>query len=134
MVALLTRVLSGAVLAVVGAACASAPGPGRPGAVCGSGVITSSDAAAVGTASLTAYDVVERLCPLWLNNRGVASLEAPVDVVVYVDDVRVGDRSGLRLVSAGDIASVRRLSPTDATVRFGRGHGAGALLVATRRR
>lgn len=105
----------------------------RHSGLCGSGRISADQAAAVGTAALTAYDVVERLCPLWLNDRGTHSVEAPVDIVVYVDDVRVGGRDGLRLVSAGDLASVRRLSPTDASLRFGRGHGSGALLVATHR-
>ena len=113
-------------------ACGSASGP-VSGADCGSG-IAPQDIASAEVAALTAHDVVDRLCPLWLHTRGVASVLAPVDVVVYVDDTRAGGPDGLRLVPASDLAAIRHLSPADAGLRYGRGHSAGAILVSTRRR
>ena len=114
-------------------ACGSASGPVRSGADCGSG-ITPQHIAPVDAASFTAYDVVRRLCPLWLHDRGATSILVPVDVVVYIDDTRAGGPDGLRLVPASDLAAIRHLSPADAGLRYGRGHSAGAILVSTRRR
>ena len=116
------------------AACSTTHRTAGSPTACGSDRISAEDVAALGTASHTAHDVVTRLCPLWLNARGTTSILAPVDVVVYVDGTRVGGREGLHLVPASDVAAVCRMSPADAATRFGRGHGAGAVLVSTRRR
>jgi hypothetical protein len=77
-----------------------------------------------------AYEVVTRLRPNWLNTRGPSSINlARTDVVVYVSEVRRGGPSALKDVNRLEIAEIRHLRGTDASMRFGLGHEQGAILV-----
>lgn len=84
-----------------------------------------------------AYQLVQRLHPEWLRRRGgrlntneyQEMMEG--DIVVYVNDVRMGGPTILREVHADSIEEIRYLDTATAT-RLGTGHQHGALLVQTR--
>jgi hypothetical protein len=80
----------------------------------------------------TAYELVQKLRPIWLRKRGNTSFTQETDVVVYLDHVRMGEREALREVSTTEIASLEFLDARRATARFGEGHVAGAILIRTR--
>jgi hypothetical protein len=52
---------------------------------------------------------------------------------VYVDGVQFGHVRELRSIPADEVERIQFMSATDATIRFGLGHLAGAILVFTRR-
>jgi hypothetical protein len=79
-----------------------------------------------------ALEAVQRLRPQFLQTRGGASASmtlGPQDVVVYVDQTRMGGPSTLAQIPIGDVKEIQYLSGTDATQRFGTGHGSGAIIV-----
>ena len=77
----------------------------------------------------TAFEVVTRLRPNWLNTRQGSLTQSPGDVVVYVNEVRRGGREALREVDRLMVAEIRRIRGVDATTRFGTDHEHGAILV-----
>jgi hypothetical protein len=82
----------------------------------------------------TAYEVVERLRPVFLRGRGQTSLTGdPVYPIVYVDGMRQGGPEALRRVPSQDVGQIRYITARDATTRWGTGHAAGAIEVTTRR-
>ncbi len=82
----------------------------------------------------SAHHAIESLRPTWLYHQGNATISNPDPLpIVYMDGVRSGDLQELRLLSAEDVDTIRRLSPSDATTRYGTGHLAGAIDVRTRR-
>lgn len=82
----------------------------------------------------TAYEVVERLRPVFLRGRGQTTLAGdPQYPVVYVDGMRQGGPEALRRVPSQDVNMIRYVSARDATTRYGTGHSAGAIEVTTRR-
>lgn len=87
------------------------------------------------SAMLDAFEVVRALRPEFLRTRGVSSFRAtdPVEAQVYVDGVRFGNPDGLRRVPREVLREIRYIDAREATTRFGTGHGAGAILVATKR-
>ena len=79
-----------------------------------------------------ALQAVQRLRPNFLQNRGGAASslsQGPQDVVVYVDQTRMGGPSTLAQIPITDVKEIQWLSGTDATQRFGTGHGSGAIIV-----
>jgi hypothetical protein len=83
------------------------------------------------TAATDAYQVLERLKPLWLRSRTTA-LGQELPVVLYVNGTRWGTAEALRGIKVPDLLRIRHISGIRATEQFGRGHEAGALLVDTR--
>lgn len=82
----------------------------------------------------TAYEVVERLRPVFLRGRGQTSLSGdPQFPIVYVDGMRQGGPEALRRVASQDVGMIRYVPARDATTRYGTGHPAGAIEVTTRR-
>jgi hypothetical protein len=79
-------------------------------------------------------DAIEKLRPLWLANRGPDSFTDPSQVVVYSDNVKLGDVSSLRNVSMQSIRYIRRYDGRAAQVRWGSGHAAGVILVSSQDR
>ncbi|TVP44701.1 MAG: hypothetical protein EA350_11055 [Gemmatimonadales bacterium] len=87
-----------------------------------------------------AYRLVSSLRPAWLRERGAVTLrttdsgdgQALVNpqIVVYIDGTRLGDVSELETVATTGLTSIRRLSASEATQRFGTGHPRGALLLS----
>ncbi len=80
----------------------------------------------------SAYDVIKYLRPTFLKVRGTTSGVAQpgsTEPVVYVNNLRYGGPRALRNIFVEQIAEIRYLSPSDATMRFGLGHAGGAILV-----
>lgn len=80
--------------------------------------------------NLTCLDAVRRLRPRWLQGRG--GMNNPV---LMLDGNRMGSAEGaLANIMAGDVESLKYLSPTDARVRYGMTVTAGAIEAVSRRR
>ena len=77
------------------------------------------------------YELVERLHPQWLRKRGVNHLQNDGDIVVYLDNARLGGPESLREIHVGGVSSVRFYDAGRAQYRFGVGHTHGAILVST---
>lgn len=80
----------------------------------------------------SAYDLIQKLRPMWLRWRGSTSFTQETDVKVYLDSTPMGERAALREVQTDDIESIQYLDPRRATNRFGAGHVQGAILIMTR--
>ncbi len=130
--------LVGAILGVLAAGCASGGGPGAAAPRTNRDVLTAEEIAAAGVRN--AYDAVKHLRPRWLTHSGATALQHTIRVIV--DDVPYFDPSGLdsaggpaalRGINASEVLEIRFLSAEEATMRFGTGYTAGALLVRTLR-
>jgi hypothetical protein len=82
----------------------------------------------------TAYEAVARLRPEWLRQRGRVSIRDPGAgaLVVYLNGMRQGGASALEGIAAENVAGMEYLNGSEATTRFGTGHGGGAILVRMR--
>jgi hypothetical protein len=79
------------------------------------------------------HELVRRLRPAWFRGaRGASSLGVQPTVVVYLNGIRHGGPASLRDIPLGHVLEIRFLDASDATTRFGLGHGAGAIDVITR--
>jgi hypothetical protein len=101
-------------------------------------VITTEEIA--DSPNTNAYELIQRLRPAFLRTRGavrgapsngVNSIQ-PVDVVVYLNDTRLGTSDQLRQIATSDIREIRYYSASDATTKWGTGNIAGAIQVVTR--
>jgi hypothetical protein len=86
-----------------------------------------------------ALEVVQNLRPTMMRPR-TSTAQGPVPVVLYMDDVRMGELSGLGAdltgltnVPAGRVKEIRYINARDATTRWGTGHASGVILVTTKR-
>lgn len=78
------------------------------------------------------FEAIQALRSNWLRARGVDSIQGPAnEVIVYVDDQRLGGIYHLRSIATSSVARVRRFSAAEASARWGLGHGAGVLAVYT---
>ena len=84
----------------------------------------------------TAYDIVKRLRPQFLQPRPSGSIRnrTPVPIKVYVDGGFRGGVAQLTEVVAHIVVEISYLNGPDATTRYGTGHESGAILVTTGRR
>jgi len=82
-----------------------------------------------------ANDLVNRLRPTWLRDRGPTSMSSggPSLPVVYIDEVRSGGVEALYRVSSQIVREIRFINGRDATTRWGMDHGGGVILVTTGR-
>lgn len=121
-------------LLLLAGACASQGGPE---------VVTADDlnrrnATIITTAELRAanelnvYDVVAARRPHWLRKRGSVSFENEGDIVVYLDNGRLGGPDALRQIQALTVTSVRFYDAAAANYRFGVGHHHGAIQVSSK--
>jgi len=78
------------------------------------------------------FEIVRSIRPRWLRARGQDSLRSPSVVQVYMDSIRMGGPESLRGVQVASIRQIRWHSATEATQRWGTGHGAGVIEVITR--
>jgi hypothetical protein len=83
-------------------------------------------------ASSDAYQLIQKLRPIWLQKRGSTSFVQEGDIAVYLDGVHVGERDALRSIRTDDIESIQFLDAGRATFRFGAGHEHGAIVVTTK--
>ena len=73
----------------------------------------------------TAYQLIEQLRPEYFTViRGSTD-----QIVIHVDGIRVGGIETLHTIPSNTIREIRRLSPSDATLRFGTGYSSGAILI-----
>ncbi len=95
------------------------------------------------------FELVQRLHPEWLRERGAQSFSEGDKVqgdiqgttvtrglptiLVYQDNARLGGVEALRAIPIADAGSVQFLNAAQATYRFGIGHAHGVILVTTRR-
>lgn len=115
-------------LAIALAACSTTGGSGR-----GTGAITVEELQA--TAASDCLEAVRTLRPQWLRTRAAPTPRDPNPTPqVIVDGTPRGGLNELALISSSDVESIRYLSASDATTRFGTGFPAGAIEVRTRRR
>ena len=127
------------VLALLLTSCSSTPSPsGEQGATVN---VPRGSANLIGRDELdafsgqTARQVVERVRPAWLRaTRGVTLGAGRVYAQVLVDGALRGDLDQLTSLNSVDVESMRYLSPSDATTRYGLGFVGGAIVVTTRRR
>ncbi|HEY7235849.1 MAG TPA: TonB-dependent receptor plug domain-containing protein [Gemmatimonadaceae bacterium] len=122
--------------------CASSPA-GAPGATQQSSSPTRSHGSrdVITFEELSKLDVqnalqaVQRLRPNFLQTHGGMSSSmtlGPQDVVVYVDNTRMGGPSALSQIPITEVKEIQYLNGPDATQRFGTGHGSGAIIVTRR--
>ena len=112
------------------AACGSAGA--RSPAVRGDRNVVTADELRLGTAS-NLYEFVQSARPMWLRKRGQSSILNEGDIVVYLDDNRLGGPESLRTMSTMATESMRFLDAGAAQQRFGVGHTHGAILIYSRR-
>ena len=114
-----------ALLAAIGA-CTSARSPGRtledqePG---GNALLREQEIARADAG--TVYEAIRQLRPSFL----IATRGSTDELSVFVDGVRVGGIDMLRSIPSTTVREARRLSPVEATHRFGPGNSAGAILI-----
>jgi hypothetical protein len=85
----------------------------------------------------TAYDLVLNLRPQWLRTRGISTLAQAAgqeDIVVYMNNARLGFRDAMRQVPLGAVQYLQFFTAREATHRWGAGHLHGAILISTQRR
>lgn len=116
-----------AVAALVLTACAAGPS-GSPRL--DSNRISRAEIEQAGPSS--AYNLIQKLRPIWLRKRGQTSFTQEGDVSVYLDGTRMGERDSLRSVSTDTLESLEFMDARRATNRFGSGHVNGAILLRTR--
>ncbi|GBD32713.1 hypothetical protein HRbin33_01687 [bacterium HR33] len=92
--------------------------------------LTQEEIAATQQGSL--LEIIQRLRPAWLRTRGQPFLRNQ-GVVVYLDGFRIGGADALRTISSQEVSEVRYLDASEATVRYGTGHPAGAIEVKSKR-
>jgi hypothetical protein len=80
----------------------------------------------------TPYDAVEALRSNWLKTKGTDSFRTPSQVLVYLDDIRLGGVETLREIGIDTIVSIRYIDGLAATARWGLDHGQGVIFVSTR--
>ena len=93
--------------------------------------ITAEEIAKVGQSDT--YTTVQVLRPSWLQLHGRTSFGHQPPIQVYVDDNHVDGLDYLRQVPSASVASIRHMDENEATNRYGLDHGAGAILVYTKR-
>lgn len=124
-----------AAVAAVAATAACASGGARRGVVAGgrTDVIHRNEIAK--STAQNAYDAVRLLRPSFLSGRGPTTLLRPrassVAPVVYLDNQRLGDARTLENIPVEGIVEIRFVGASQAQLRWGMDHPAGAIQVVT---
>lgn len=94
--------------------------------------ITTEEVRSAGVSN--AYQLIERLKPLWLRSRGGRSMRLETAIVVYLDGAMLGDLEILRNIPIDIVVSVRALDSAAAMQLPGLGsrHVERAIMVVTR--
>ena len=82
----------------------------------------------------TAFDIVQSLRSQWLITRGIVNLAQAAgreDIVVYMDNARLGDPGSMRRIPLASVQYLRFFDAREATLRWGGGHLHGAILIST---
>lgn len=116
-------------LALAAVGCASSGGQGSSRT--SQGALTSEQLMETGEDDL--LGAIQRLRPQWLRARAPArSALGPVEVAVFVDDVRFGNVSSLSRIRTENVASAEFIGATDATTRYGLNVAGGVISVRRR--
>lgn len=94
------------------------------------GPISAEMARSAGAAN--AYDLVQSLRSNWLRKRGGETSNAPSEIIVYLDDTRMGGLETLRQIATTNVFMVEFVDARTAQFRWGPGHTNGVILVRTR--
>ena len=83
------------------------------------------------SSATSAYEAIQILRPGLLNRDQRRSIDmwGRTEVVVYVDGIRYGNKESLKAISASQIAEIKYLTGSEATMRFGSDHAGGAFLI-----
>ncbi|HEY0529014.1 MAG TPA: hypothetical protein VGD02_09300 [Gemmatimonadaceae bacterium] len=81
-----------------------------------------------------AYDVVNKLRPMFLKTRGRTTVQGQAQeyASVFLDDQYFGDLNSLRNIAATQIQEIRYYPGTEVATKFGMQYGAGVIAVKTR--
>jgi hypothetical protein len=102
-------------------------------------LITQDEISAAGVRN--ALEVIQRVRPSMLRPRGSSTNQSAspeysqattISVVVYMDDIRLGEPSQLSSLSVDNIREIRFINARDATTRWGTGHTAGVIQVVSK--
>lgn len=125
------------VLALAGlAACATVPTARRTAALDSQVVLGSDLGNTLGMSpGDNLYDALVRWNVAYVRPRGVSLNASPNQepIGIYINGGYNGGVESLRSLPIGQVLSVRRMTASEASVRFGRRHSSGALLVTLRR-
>lgn len=119
-------------LAAAAAGCGAGTGTGSASPAMRDREVIGPEEIATVEVRTTALQMIQRLRPLWLRNRGVVGVRNEPPIPVYVNNQRVGESSPLERYTAGELRELRFLNSTQATQRFGTGHPSGAILLTLR--
>ena len=98
----------------------------------GRGAITAEELTNTGASDC--LEAVRVLRPQWLRSRAAPTPRDPnPEPRVIVDGTPRGTLGELTLISTTDVESIRFLSASDATIRFGTGYAGGAIEVRLKR-
>jgi len=117
-------------LTLAAAACLAPRSTGASGERPAANAINREEIEQAGAAN--AYDLIQKLRPLWFRARGPTSFRDPVEIGVYVNEVHVGSLAELRNYQTEEIAKLEFLDARRATYRFGPGNVHGAIVLTTR--
>ena len=95
-------------------------------------VITRAEIAASQTTN--AYDAIKNLRPVFLRSRGQHTFKSSIvkTAEVFVDGQKHGDVESLKTMSIQSINTIRFLSASAATTKYGTGYTSGVIEVSTR--
>ena len=119
-----------AALALAGTGCAGKQSADQGGARSNRNVITHEQI--VQQNFRTALDAVQALRPNWLRTRGADSFQSPTQVIVYLDNVRMGGVDQLATITPSNVATITHFDGVQASGRWGLDHGAGVIQVISR--
>ena len=80
-----------------------------------------------------AFITVQTLRPQWMQRRGPTSLRGGETIKVYLDGSLMGGIDNLKQITVRSISTIRFLDGIEASNRWGLDHGAGAIVVSTRK-
>ena len=109
------------------AGCASGSGGGGGGSRSSSNRLVAADMA--NQQELDLYQAIRQLRGRWLTSRGRGTPRVHVD-----GGARQGGIEALQNIRVAEVQEVEFMGAADATLRFGTGYDAGAIIVTTRRR
>jgi hypothetical protein len=109
------------------AGCASGSGGGGGGSRSSSNRLVAADMA--NQQELDLFQAIRQLRGRWLTSRGRGTPRVHVD-----GGARQGGVQELQNIRVSEVQEVEFMGAADATLRFGTGYEAGAILVTTRRR
>jgi len=119
------------------AACATGTGGGASESPIGNPDIIAREEIDESGGSTNAFQLIQSLRPQWLITRGITNLRQAAgeeDIVVYMDNARLGYRDALRRVPLGGVRYLEFYDARRATQRWGGGHIHGAIFISTRDR